>query len=138
MRRPPVIALAVGAGLSLAFVLLGLAFWSQTADRRDECPARESCLFVGDTIYHTNPGRALALWLTAILTAAATFRIVILLGRRRPFRLGGWRNPVDSVGLWYRDLPYWRRFTIAVLFTPAVIAWWVAYEFRRGWFGPPD
>jgi hypothetical protein len=47
------------------------------------------------------------------------------------------RNPVDAVGVWYRDLPYWRRLLLALIAFPIVAWWWLAYEFRRGWFGPP-
>lgn len=47
------------------------------------------------------------------------------------------RNPVDAVGVWYRGLPYWRRLVLALLVFPIVFGWWLAYEFRRGWFGPP-
>ena len=51
--------------------------------------------------------------------------------------LTGVRNPVDSVGLWFRSLPYWRRLLLALIALPVVLWWWLAYEFRRGWFGPP-
>jgi hypothetical protein len=48
------------------------------------------------------------------------------------------RNPIDAVGLWYCDLPYWRRLALALIAFPLVVALWLAYQFRRGWFGPPD
>ena len=40
------------------------------------------------------------------------------------------RNPVDAVGVWYRELPYWRRLLLALLVLPIVVGWWLAYEFR--------
>ena len=51
--------------------------------------------------------------------------------------LSGRRNPVDVVGVWYSDQPLWKRLVIFLLAADAVIIWWLAYQFRRGWFGPP-
>jgi hypothetical protein len=38
----------------------------------------------------------------------------------------------------HRDQPHWRRLLVALLLTPLVVAWWLAYQLRRGWYGPVD
>ncbi len=49
----------------------------------------------------------------------------------------GLRNPIDAVGLWYRDLATWKQVGLALIVPQAVVLWWLIYQFRRGWFGPP-
>lgn len=51
--------------------------------------------------------------------------------------IGGWRHPIDALGVRYRDLSYRRKVAIAVLASGLVAAVWVIYEVRRAFLGPP-
>jgi hypothetical protein len=44
---------------------------------------------------------------------------------------------VDGGGVWFREQPDAVRIAVAGLAFPTVAAWWCAYEWRRGRFGPP-
>lgn len=81
-----------------------------------------------------------AVWMLAGPAAAVILVLLVLaslylLGARGA---GRHRNPVDAGGVWYREQPYWRRLLVVLLLTPLVVAWWFAYQLRRGWYGPVD
>jgi hypothetical protein len=48
------------------------------------------------------------------------------------------RNPIDAIGIWWTRLPFWRQFVLLILLPEVVFCVWLAYQFRRGWFGPLD
>ena len=39
----------------------------------------------------------------------------------------GLRNPIDAVGLWYRDLATWKQVGLALIVPQAVVLWWLIY-----------
>jgi hypothetical protein len=79
------------------------------------------------------------LWLIAPPAAVCLLGLALILLYLLGARGGAThRNPVDAGGLWYREQPFWRRLLVALLFMPVVIGWWLAYQLRRGWYGPAD
>jgi hypothetical protein len=51
--------------------------------------------------------------------------------------IGGWRHPIDALGVRYRDLPYWRKVALALLVPWIVVPVWAIYQVRRAWLGQP-
>ncbi len=73
----------------------------------------------------------LATWLASLILRLAK------VPRRNSKSSGGIRNPIDAVGVWYRDLASWKQIGLALIVPQVVVTWWLIYQFRRGWFGPP-
>jgi hypothetical protein len=74
------------------------------------------------------------------LTAVALFVWGVDTWRRADGRsvvVGGWRHPIDAVGVRYRDLPGWRRLALALIVPGLVAPIFLIYQVRRALFGPP-
>jgi hypothetical protein len=55
----------------------------------------------------------------------------------RSLVVGGWRHPIDALGVRYRDLPRWRKFALAVIVPWLVAPIFFIYQARRALLGPP-
>jgi hypothetical protein len=124
-----------------AFLVLGLALlayaviaWRETA--QDACVAQGTCFGPGTT-YHLHPLRALLSGLLGITLILQSPSITISELRGRPIRIGGWRHPIDAIGLRFKQLPKWRQVAIFVLAFPIAFWIWVIYQARRALLGPP-
>jgi len=51
--------------------------------------------------------------------------------------VGGWRHPIDALGVRYRDLPGWRKITLALIVPWLVAPIFFVYQVRRALLGPP-
>jgi hypothetical protein len=75
------------------------------------------------------------------LAAVAIFAGTLLASTRvrqgRPVVIGGWRHPIDAIGVRFRDLPVWRRVALTLLVFPLVFGIFVIYQVRRLILGPP-
>jgi hypothetical protein len=99
------------------------------------CPHGSVCL--GHTTYRPH-------LLLAVVCAVAAVTLLLWapvaatrLGHGRPLLRGGWRHPIDAVGLRYHELPQWRRVAIAIVGLPLVVWVLIIYQARRLLLGPP-
>jgi hypothetical protein len=110
-------------GVATAAGMLGLAWWLW--EQRDRYGMQQ------------HPILGLAGFLTAGAVVAATSNVLRRLRDGREIPLGGWRHPIDAIGLWYKDLPFPLRLVVVLISLPGAVVCWFLWQLRRGWVGPP-
>jgi hypothetical protein len=122
---------AAGILVSLAAMTGSELLWRVTAP--PGCPGLGSCT---GAAAHPHALAAILLGLTAV--AGFVWRVSTC--RRadgRPVVVGGWRHPIDALGVRYRDLPGWRKLALAVIVPWLVAPIFFVYQVRRALLGPP-
>lgn len=97
------------------------------------CPREGTCTGAGA---HPHALTAILLGLTAV----AAFVWSVHTWRRidgRAAVMGGWRHPIDALGVRYRDLPDWRKLALALIVPWLVGPIFFVYQVRRALLGPP-
>jgi len=124
---------AVGFLVSLAAMSASILLWRITGPQPG-CRAVDGCY---GAPAHPHALASILLGLAATAAFVWTVSAARNIAEGRPAAIGGWRHPIDALGVRYRDLPYWRKVAIAVLASGLVAAVWVIYEVRRALLGPP-
>lgn len=122
----------VGVVVSLAALGGGELLWRIRVP--PGCPGVGSCTGAGA---HPHALTAMLLGLTAV----AVFVWSVSTWRRGPgdrsIVIGGWRHPIDALGVRYRDLPGWRQLALALIVPWLVAPIFFIYQVRRALLGPP-
>jgi hypothetical protein len=122
---------AAGFVASLAAMAGSELLWRVTVP--PGCPGLGSCTGAGA---HPHALTAILLGLTAVAVLVWSVNT----WRRADGRSvvdGGWRHPIDALGVRYRDLPGWRRLALALIVPWLVAPIFFIYQVRRAVLGPP-
>jgi hypothetical protein len=122
---------AAGFVASLAAMAGSELLWRVTVP--PGCPGLGSCTGAGA---HPHALTAILLGLTAVAVLVWSVNT----WRRADGRsvvVGGWRHPIDALGVRYRDLPGWRRLALALIVPWLVAPIFFIYQVRRAVLGPP-